>query len=97
MSFSRMKPLPKALIIGAFVAGLVYAGVKLMPEPKPAVPAAPVETVSTPAQPAPVSPPSAPAITPPVAAVPVPAAPAPTLQPAPTNDAGLANVLGTKK
>ncbi len=102
MSFSRMKPLPKFLIIAVGVAGVVWAAsfvMSKMPAKAPEVKADPVTTTSVPAesaQPAP-APSAAQPAPPPVATAPAPEPSAPALQPAPSNDAGLANVLGGKK
>ncbi len=90
MSFSRMKPLPKMIIILGAVAALVYGaklGMQFLPkeEPKPAVEAIQVQVESV----------STPAVSTPKASEPAPVeqAPAPTLTPAAPQDAGVANVL----
>lgn len=95
----KMKPFPKFLIIVVGVAAVVTVikiGLNMMPEkPVSAPPAAPVAVPAESAT-------SAPQVVaqPAVASAPTlaaPADPAPLLQPAPTNDAGLANVLNGKK
>lgn len=105
MSFSRLKPLPKALIIGAIVAIIGTAanyGLKLMPKKAP-VPEAPVVEVTPvpaeqPVAPAPVAPVAPVAQTPKQAAeAAVQAAQQAVPQPAPAHDAGLSAVLGAGK
>ena len=100
----KLKPVPRAIIIGAIVAGGVFAFTKLdlssfkqKPTAEQSAPPAPPVTTVPPAEQAPVA---APVNTP----APVqlqPSAPAPAepagLQSAPSHDAGLANVLGGKK
>ncbi len=98
MSFSRMKPLPKFMIIAVGVAAVVYAAsfvIGKLPQKAPEVKVDPVATTAVPPETA-----QTPAPAPSAQPAPVPAAPvaeAPALQPAPANDAGLANVLGGKK
>ena len=95
--FGKMKPVPKFLLIVVLVGGVVYGaklGMSLLPEKKPEVAAVPVTTTPVPAETAQPAPQPAPA---PIAAAPQPAPAAPVLQPAPSNDAGLANVLGSTK
>jgi hypothetical protein len=99
MSFSRMKPLPKFLIIALGVGAVVYGAsfvIGKLPAKAPETKAEPVVTTTVPAESAtPAASVSTPAA-PPVAAAPAPA-PAPVLQPATPSDAGLANVLGSTK
>lgn len=90
MSFSRMKPLPKILIIGSSVAALVY-GLSFIKLPEKKAVAAPVEVTTVPSEASASATPavaatSAPA---PVAEVPTPS----TLKPAGGSDAGLDAVL----
>lgn len=92
MSFSRMKPLPKMIIILGAVAAIVYGakiGMQFLPkeQPKQEVEAikVQVENVSTPVDVQPKASQPAPA--------PAPAEPAPALTPAAPQDAGVANVL----
>lgn len=100
MSFSRMKPLPKILIIAAVVGGAVFAFTKFGPKPAPQGTEPPLVN----AAPEPMVPPTAaapqnqaPQVTPqptPTPQPPVVQAPQPS---PPANDAGLANVLGSTK
>ena len=99
MSFSRMKPLPKAIILGIPVI-LIGLGVNYWLDHRPPKPpvaeALKVETTTVPAetaQPAPSTP--APVAAPPTPAPATAAAPS-GLTPA-TNDAGLDAVLRAKK
>lgn len=99
MSFSRMKPLPKFLIIAVGVGAVVFAAsfvIGKLPQKAPEVKADPVVTTTVPAETA-QTPAPAPSTTPAPQPAPAPVAEAPALQPAPANDAGLANVLGGKK
>jgi hypothetical protein len=100
MSFSRMKPLPKFLILGSIVGGLGF-GIHLFLESRPKAPvteALKVETTTVPAEGTPAAAQAAEAAKPAPAPAPVAdAAPAPALTPATPSDAGLANVLGSKK
>lgn len=102
MSFSRMKPLPKFLILGTIIAGIGY-GIHAYIQSRPKSPVAEaikVETTTVPAEGTPAAAAQAeaakPAPAPEQAPAPV-AAPAPALIPATPSDAGLANVLGSKK
>lgn len=94
MSFSRMKPLPKFLIIAAVVSGAVYGSTLLFKLKSPDTPPAP--EVSPEAVAAEGTVPAAPSE--PVAAVqaqPTVQSPPPAVEQTP--DAGLAAVLGSKK
>ena len=95
MSFSRMKPLPKFMIIAVGVAAVVYGAsfvIGKLPQEAPEVKPDPVVTTTVPAE---TAQPAAPA--PSAQPVPAPVSEAPVLQPATPTDAGLANVLGGKK
>lgn len=98
MSFSRMKPIPKFLIIAGATAAVVF-GVSVVVEKVPALTAkkgAPPPAVATPvpaesaSQPIVVTAPPPNQATPPVPETPV-------VQPSTASDAGLANVLGSTK
>jgi hypothetical protein len=95
MSFSRMKPLPKALLLAALVGGAVFAYKTFVPSTPKAVEPPPVAAVQVPAesaQPVPVA--TVRSTSTPVAEP--PAAQAPALTPAPAN-AGLDALLGSGK
>lgn len=103
MSFSRMKPLPKFLILAAIVGGLGY-GAHMYIKSRPQSPVAqaieptPVPAEGTPAADAAVQAAQAPAPTPVAAAPAADPAPAPSgLTPAGGQDAGMAAVLGAGK
>jgi hypothetical protein len=106
MSFSRMKPVPKFLILGSLVAVLGY-GVHLWMQSGPKTPVAEalkVETTTVPAEGTPQAVQQAEAakaqLAPPAAIAPAPAAPttpAPGLTPAGGQDAGLDAVLKAGK
>lgn len=100
MSFSRMKPLPKALILGSIIGAVVY-GLTFVKFPEKKAAPAPVEVTAVPSEasappPAPVAVPTQPA---PVAAAPAPAAGEPPsgLTPASGQDAGLNAVINAGK
>lgn len=108
MSFSRMKPLPKFLIIGAIVGGVGFGVstwlssrpkapevVKEAPTQVPPEASAQGQAAVEQAKVAPTPTPQAPA---PTAAAPAPApAEGAPVGLTPARDAGLANVLGSKK
>ena len=104
MSFSRMKPLPKFLIIGALVGGVVF-GFSTWWSSRPPAPVVVKEAVvQVPAETSAQGQAAVEQAKAPVVAAPPPVQ-APTPAPAvgapagltPARDAGLANVLGSKK
>jgi len=93
MNFSRMKPLPKFLILGSII-GAIGFGIHTYIQSRPKAPVAEalkVETTTVPAEGTPAATQAAEA----VKAQPAPVAPqpAPVPMPALANDAGLGNLL----
>lgn len=97
----KLKPLPRMILILGVVSAVGYGAsiaMKSMPSSEPTISSVPAPTVTT------VDPKAAAEAAvqraneaAAAAPAPTPAPPAPLLVPAPTNDAGLANVLGGKK